>query len=167
MCISKRSTVTRNGTSISCPSFVGDPSRTLMSAQPMKGILVLFAAVRSNPTLISSEITFTVVPGSVSSNVARIIIDIWVPVFQRADTSESFKRRLTVRFLPTRLTILACCVGVKWLMNAVSVDLGFSLWVSTFIAWRIHVCTCILVVRPLFWHLQEQYYTSWHWEHRW
>ena len=82
----------------------------VMSAQPIKGILVLFAVVRSIPTLISSEITFTVVPGSVSSNITCVIIDIWVPVSYRADTSESFKRHLTVHFLPTRLTTLACCV---------------------------------------------------------
>ena len=109
----------------------------VLSRLPNQWILVLFAAVRSNPTLISSEMSFTVVPGSVSSNIAWFIIDTWAPVSQRADTSESFKRQLTVHFLPTRLTILACCVGVRWLRNAVSVDLGFSPSVSTFIAWHI------------------------------
>ena len=77
----------------------------------MKGILVPFAAVRSSQPLISSEMSFTAVPGSVSYNIACVIIDTWAPVFQRADTSESFKRHLMVHFLPTRLTILACQVS--------------------------------------------------------
>lgn len=47
----------------------------------MKGILVLFVVVRLSLILISFEMFFIVVFGSIFFNIVWVIIDIWVLVF--------------------------------------------------------------------------------------
>ena len=96
-----------------CFSSVEERSCILTSARPIKGILVLLAAIKSNPTLIHSDISFTAVPERFSHNMPFVIINTSETSVPKSTHFTIIQKTLEEKFYPRRFTSFAYSVGIK------------------------------------------------------